>query len=392
MRLIEVTDPASEKQFLRLPWTIYKDDPGWIPHLVQDIRKVFDPRRNKYYQEGEAIRWILERDGQTVGRIAAFIHHKLSRGFEQPTGGAGFFECINDQECANALFYQAKEWLASKGMEAMDGPINFGEKDNYWGLLVEASTEPMYGMSYNPPYYRALFENYGFRNYYEQYNYLYDINNHAVPEHFTAKAKALEADPDYEFTYMKGTDYQQYAEDFRTVYNNAWAKGHFNFKPMTIEVARMIMKKLKPIADPRLIYFAYHKGRPIGMFIMIPELNQIFRYVHGNLNWWGKLKFVWHMKVRKSCHKAMGIVFGVDPEYQGLGVEAGIIKSVEYCLRGNYRQYYTMEMQWIAEFNPKMIYVVEALEVPKSKVRITYRYLFDRQKPFTRHPVVGSSA
>ena len=392
MQLIEVVNKASEKQFLKLPWDIYKNDPSWIPHITQDIKKVFNPEKNKYYKEGEAARWILKKDGKTVGRIAAFIHDKLSKGFEQPTGGIGFFECIDDQACANVLFDKGKEWLVSKGMEAMDGPINFGEKDNYWGLLVEATTEPMYGMSYNPKYYRPLFENYGFQNYYEQYNYLYDLQHHNVPEHFTSKAKALEGDPEYEFGHVKDKNYQRYAEDFRTVYNNAWAKGHYNFKPMTKEVSRMIMKKLKPIADPKLMYFSWHKGKAIAMFIMIPEMNQLMRFVNGNLNWWGKLKFVWHMKVRKSCKKAVGIVFGVDPEYQGMGVEAAMIKSTEYVLRGDYRQYDWMEMQWIAEFNPKMIHVVEALETPKSKVRITYRYLFDRNKEFTRHPIVGTNA
>lgn len=389
MEIIEVTDKWHEDLFYHLPFIIYKDDPDWIPPLIQDIKKVFDPEKNKYYQEGELKRWILTDAGEITGRIAAFVHHKLSKGFEQPTGGIGFFECINDGDSASLLFDTAKGWLTSKGMEAMDGPINFGEKDNWWGLLVEASTEVMYGMSYNPKYYRDLFENYGFRNYYEQYNYLYDVANHAVPEKFAVKAAELESNPDYEFTHMKNRDYAKYAEDFRTVYNNAWGKGHFNFKPMTKEVSMMIMNKLKPIADLKLMYFAYHKGKPIGMFIMLPELNQIFRHVNGNLNWLGKLKFVYHMKIRKSCRKAMGIVFGVDPEYQGLGVEAAIIKSVEYVLRGDYRQYDSMEMQWIAEFNPKMIHVVESLEVPKSKTRITYRYLFDREKEFSRHPIVG---
>lgn len=392
MNILEVHNSATEREFIRLPWKIYRDDPDWIPHLVQDIRKVFDPAKNKYFQEGEAIRYILQdAQGQTIGRIAAFIHHKLSKGFEQPTGGVGFFECIDSQEAADLLFDTAKKWLEDKDMEAMDGPINFGEKDNYWGLLVQADTEPMYGMSYNPAYYKRLFEQYGFLNYYEQYNYLYDIKHHAVPAKFAEKAKALEADPDYHFGHMEGSDYVKYAEDFRTVYNNAWGKGHFNFKPMKRDMAINIMRKLKPIADPKLMYFGYHKGRPIAMFVMIPELNQIFRFVDGNLNLLGKLKFVYHQKIRKSCRKAMGIIFGVDPAFQGLGVEAAIIKSSEYVLRGDYDQYDIMEMQWIAEFNPKMIHVVESLEVPRSKVRITYRYLFDRDKPFTRHPIVKTS-
>jgi hypothetical protein len=112
-------------------------------------------------------------------------------GFEQPTGGIGFFECIDNQNAANLLFDTAKEWLQTKGMEAMDGPINFGEKDNWWGLLISANTEVMYGMSYNPPYYIQLFENYGFKDYYKQFNYLYDIANHPLPPKFEAKAKVV---------------------------------------------------------------------------------------------------------------------------------------------------------------------------------------------------------
>jgi GNAT superfamily N-acetyltransferase len=391
MIIVAVRDTITEEAFYQLPKAIYKNDPKWISPLIQDIKKVFDPTQNKYHDEGEITRWILQEDGTTIGRIAAFIHRKLSMGFEQPTGGIGFFECIDNQNAANLLFDTAKEWLQTKGMEAMDGPINFGEKDNWWGLLIWANTEVMYGMSYNPPYYIQLFENYGFKDYYKQFNYLYDIANHPLPPKFEAKAKLLEADPDYLFTHMKGNDYVKCAEDFRTIYNNAWAKGHFNFKPMSKEMGMNIMKKLKPIADKKIMLFGYHKDQPIAMFIMIPELNQIFKHVNGNLNWLGKLKFVWHKMILKSNRKAMGIMFAVDPAYQGIGAEAALIREVERILRGHYKRYDTMEMTWIAEFNPKMIHMVEGLEVPISKVRITYRYLFDRAKPFTRHPIVGTT-
>lgn len=389
MQIIAVNTNQTEDAFYALPKFIYKDDKKWIPPIIQDVKKVFDPTKNKFHKEGEITRWILQKDGKTIGRIAAFVHHKLSKGFEQPTGGVGFFECIDDQNSANLLFDTAKAWLEEKGMEAMDGPINFGEKDNWWGLLVKADTEVMYGMSYNPKYYIQLFENYGFKDYYKQYNYLYDIANHALPPKFERKAKLLEEDPDYTFTHMKGNDYVKYAEDFRQVYNSAWAKGHYNFKPMSKEMSLNIMKKLKPIADKKIMLFGYYKATAIAMFIMIPELNQIFKHVNGNLNWLGKLKFVWHKYITKSNRKCMGIVFGIDPAHQGKGAEAALIREVERIMHGSYKRYDWMEMTWIAEFNPKMIHMVEGLEVPVSKIRITYRYLFDRSKPFTRHPIVG---
>ena len=107
-----------------------------------------------------------------MGRVAAFINNKKAYHYEQPTGGIGFFECIDDEKAAFLLFDTAKNWLSANGMQAMDGPINFGENDNFWGLLVEGFTVPSYGMNYNPPYYRPLFENYGFKTAYAQ------ITNH----------------------------------------------------------------------------------------------------------------------------------------------------------------------------------------------------------------------
>ena len=192
MQIIEVIDPSQEKEFYQLPKMIYKDDPKWIAPLIQDIKKIFNPAQNKFHKEGEITRWILQKDGKTIGRIAAFTHKKIMDGQKYKNGGVGFFECINDQMAANLLFDTAKEWLQARGMEAMDGPINFGEKDNWWGLLIDAKTDVMYGMSYNPKYYIELFEQYGFKDYYKQFNYLYDIANHALPPKFEEKAKALE--------------------------------------------------------------------------------------------------------------------------------------------------------------------------------------------------------
>ncbi len=385
MKILQVPEQASEQEFYKLPDVIYKNDPEWIRPILEDVKKVFDPERNKYFKEGEVTRFVLRNDaGNTIGRIAAFVHPKISADDDHPNGGIGFFECIDDQKAADLLFDTAKAWLQERNMVGMDGPINFGEKDTWWGLLVEADTPVMYGMSYNPKYYKALFENYGFKDYYKQYNYLYDIANHALPPKFKEKAQKLEADPEYDFSHMKGNDFEKYAEDFRMVYNNAWGKGQEGFKVMNKEMAMNIMKALRPICDKKIMLFGYHNDKPIAMFIMIPELNQIFKHVNGNLNWLGKLKYVWHRKILRSNRKAMGIMFGVDPEYQGIGAEAALIREVERIMRGSYKRYDWMEMTWIHEFNVKMRKMVEGLEVPISKTRITYRYWFDRNKPFER--------
>ncbi|MDW8288789.1 MAG: hypothetical protein RMJ89_12020, partial [Flammeovirgaceae bacterium] len=156
MQLIEVQDKKHIRMFLDLPVKLYKGDKNWIRPLDKDIEEVFSPIKNKLFrQKGKAIRWILlDEQGECIGRVAAFVNPKTAYKNEQPTGGLGFFECIHDQNAANLLFDACIEWLKQQGMEAVDGPINFGDRDKWWGCLVDGFTEPNYCMPYNHAYYR----------------------------------------------------------------------------------------------------------------------------------------------------------------------------------------------------------------------------------------------
>ena len=161
MQLIEVNDSVSAREFIRVNVLMNASNPKYVRPLDKEIYEVFNPGKNKNFKYGEAKRWILkDESGKLSGRIAAFTHDKyVNKGTEYPVGGIGFFDCIDDQQAANQLFDAAKQWLKLKGMEAMDGPINFGDRDKWWGLLVEGSDrEPIYGMAFNPPYYEKLFD------------------------------------------------------------------------------------------------------------------------------------------------------------------------------------------------------------------------------------------
>ena len=167
MNLIKVTDRKTKQMFLDTARMIYKNDRTWVCPLDNEINAIFDPDKNAYFKHGELERWILLENDKPVGRIAGFIDYKIANSYEQPTGGIGYFECIDDQNAASLLFDTAREWLKERGMEAMDGPINFGETDKYWGLLVNGFTHPSFEVPYNPPYYKKLFEDYGFCTYYK---------------------------------------------------------------------------------------------------------------------------------------------------------------------------------------------------------------------------------
>jgi hypothetical protein len=387
MHLIEVTSPDTAHEFIHFPVDLYRNDPNFIRPLDKDIEDIFDPKKNKLLRKGACIRWLLKDDqNKTIGRVAAFVNDQTAKKYDQPTGGMGFFECINNQEAANILFDACKNWLQARGMEAMDGPINFGDRDRWWGLLVEEFSPASYATNYNFPYYRQLFENYGFQIYFNQYTYIREIEG-GVPPKVEERANAILQNPDYSFRHLEKKNIGKYAEDFRLVYNKAWAK-HQGVKEMTQAQAQLIMKKLKPIMDERIMWFAYYKEEAVGFFISIPELNQLFQYVNGKLDLFGKLKVLYY-KWRGVITRATGIVFGIAPDHQRKGVEAAMILAAS---RGFFHKgkipYTEMIMNWIGDFNPKMMRVCEQIGARIFKTHITYRKLFDETKEFKRAPII----
>lgn len=387
MVLREVNDKKTENDFFELPKVIYRNDKNYIPAIRQDVEKVFDTKRNKLYRLGaEAIRWVLYENEKPIGRVAAFINPKTVQSGKYKVGGMGFFECVNNEKAAHTLMDSAKNWLMAKGMDGMDGPINFGERDQFWGLLVENFTAmPSYGMNYNPDYYQPFFENYGFKNYFDQLVFWRDLHLPAQ-EIFVKKANMIALDPGFRVQGMRGVPHETIAQYFLEVYNSAWG-GFAGFKAMRIEQARNIIKSMKVIMDPDILIFAFMNEKPIGFYLSIPELNEFFRHVNGNMNWWGKLKFFWKLKTAKR-HTMLGIVFGVSREFQGRGVEGAMIK---YCgeVVVPMGRYHDTILTWIGDFNPRMLKVIENLGTQLHRKLTTYRLFFRNDIPFERHPIVG---
>ncbi len=385
MQVIEVTDNGTAKDFLAVNVLMNHSNPAYIRPLDKEVKDVFDPAKNKNFKYGEVKRWIAKDDtGALIGRIAAFTNSKyINKGTDFKTGGVGFFDSINDQPLANILFDTAKAWLQSKGMEAMDGPINFGDRDKWWGLMVEGfNDEPMYGMSFNPSYYEALFSGYGFQNYYNQYYYSMKVDD-ALPPRFPERHAKFKTKPGYEAKHVELKNLEKYAGDFATVYNAAWAQ-HGEAKEITKEQVIKLFNTMKPIMDERLVWFAYYKEEPIAMFINIPDLNQYFKHFNGKFGWIEKLRLLW-MKKTGYNKRLTGLAFGVVPKYQALGIDSFMIYECGLLVqnKGWYTQY---EMGWAGDWNPKMINIYKSLNGVQSRRMITFRYLFDESKPFERHP------
>ncbi|MBS1946916.1 MAG: hypothetical protein JST47_04040 [Bacteroidetes bacterium] len=386
MQLIEVTDVATAKDFIRANVELNNKDPNYIRPLDKDVNEVFDPNKNKAFRFGECKRWVLkEEDGKFAGRIAAFINKKYkTKGDDGPVGGIGFFDCINNQDAADMLFDVAKHWLMQKGMQAMDGPINFGERDRWWGLLVQGFEPPLYCMNYNPPYYQALFETYGFKNFFNQVCFGLAVAE-KVQQKFYDRHAACAADPNFASRHIKKNQLNKFAKDFTTVYNKAWA-GHGGLKELAEPVVRKMFQSMKPVIDESVSWFVYYKNEPVAIWVNLPDLNQWFKYLNGRFGIWQKLKFLWIRKTKK-CNKFVGLVFGVVPQWQGKGVDSYMIIEGAKIIQKELK-YEKYEMQWIGEFNPKMINVAESLGTHRSRLLATYRYLFDRTKEFRKHPIL----
>ena len=205
-----------------------------------------------------------------------------------------------------------------------------------------------------------------------------------LSERLYVKAKLVARDPNYNFRYIPKKELGRLAEYVRIVYNKAWANRAEN-PELNQAQAVLLVKQMKPIIDERLLWFGFYKDEPIAFFVSLPEINQIFKYVNGKLDWLGKLKFLWH-KIRKTNKKAFGILFGVVPEHQGTGVDGALILASRELWQSKEVHYTDFEVNWIGDFNPKMIQVLEQVGGYVSKRHITYRKLFDETKPFKRHP------
>lgn len=386
MKILQVDNSELERTWLSVPKSIYANDANYIPHIRQDVANIFDSRKNKLFKDGNAMRWVLlSNEGEAIGRIAAFQSKKYSEAQKQKTGGLGFFECLDNDDAARLLLQTACEWLWSQGMEAIDGPINFGEKEAYWGLLIENFTDMgSFRMNYNPPYYRRFFEDFGFRIYYEQLCYKRDLHVPAQ-EVFVRKSRQLLEDKAYRVANARGRSMEQIANDFVTIYNAAWAV-HGGFKPMKIEQARKAIQAMKPIMDKDIMVFAYHNEKPIGFYINLPEVNEFMQHVHGNLNALGMLRFLFYKTFGKRS-TMVGIVFGVDRAYHGKGVEGAMIKYCEEHIV-TLNRYQETILTWIGDFNPKMIHVAENLGASLYRKLATYRLLHNSDLPFDRHPTL----
>ena len=385
MRIVEVVTKAQQKEFVNFPKHLYKGDPFWVTPLDSQIEAVFDPQKNATFSRGVAIRYLLVDDrDKTIGRIAAFIDENRKTAYNHLTGGIGYFEVIEDYNAAKMLLDTAVSWLSDQGIEAVDGPINFGENDNDWGLLVEGFMQPTFGMPYNKKYYKDYLEKYGFRNYYDQYSYTRDLTSvNVFPERFMRIADWISKRPGYSFDHFRFKNASKYVNDVVEVYNATWSEFKEDFTPLEPELLFDTIRKTKSFLDEELVWFAYHNDKPIAFFLLYPDLNQILKELSGKLDPLSVIKFM-AMKKSHKMTRVRAAAAGVHPKFQNSGVESAIFLQLYKAFKKK-PWFKELELSWVGDFNPKMISIYEAVGAERAKIHTTYRYLIDRKQKFIRY-------
>lgn len=365
---VEVNTPGLVKEWHTLQKTLYAKDSGFIAPIEKDVESVFTKGHNPAFNDGEAVRYLFKSDNGTwIGRCAVF-YRELKKGHK--SGGMGFFECTEDREAAFFIFDTCKTWLLNKGCTYMDGPINFGDRDSFWGLLIDIKTYPSFREGYNHRYYQKFFEDYGFEKTIEQSTQELTEKDFNFPR-FSKLAERVMTNPKYEFKNIDYSNPDKLARDFTTIYNQAWSF-HEDFKPLSEEEIKLRIKEMKVISPPEISVFGYADGEPVAFYINVLEINSVFKKFDGKLTLLNKLRL---LMARKKIGKVRGLIFGVIPKYHNLGLETGLIMKFHETIK-KFPKYTTAELAWIGDFNPKMLSMLSSLGATQTKLHHTYRKNF----------------
>jgi GNAT superfamily N-acetyltransferase len=368
VQIEQVKDKKGVLEFVEFPFTLYRGDPNWVPPLIEERRDFLDPKKNPFFDHARYQLFLARRNGELVGTVGAVVDDNHNTFHNERMGAFGFFECIDDQEVADALLQAAEEWVCGQGMTIMRGPMNFSTNHEL-GLLIEGADEPpMVMMTYNPRYYARLIEARGYCKAMDLFAYIGDLDEtlqNAPPKVFRAAEQAAKK----EGIRVRKADIRHFDEEVKRVkqvYDRAWTR-NWGFVPITDREGDFLAAGLKPVIDPDLIFIAETStGEPIGVSISLPDLHQALKWSGGGHMFpFGLLKFFWHKrKVNQVRLWGMGVV----EEYRGRGIDA--IFYIETARAALAKGYKRIEGSWILESNTMMNRIIERLGARRYK---TYR-------------------
>jgi GNAT superfamily N-acetyltransferase len=363
VEIVPVSDGRGLNRFIAFPYDHYRGDPLWVPQLRMDVRTLLSPKKNPFFEHAEVQCFIARRDGRMVGRIAAIKNDAHTREHGDRVGFYGFFESVNDQTVANALFDTAARWLHARGFDTMRGPMNPSVNDDC-GLLVQGfDTPPALMMPHNPSWYVALHDGYGFRK--AKDLIALQSTTAELPERLKRGAQLVAERRGITLRKLDMKRFDAEVELIKGLYNEAWEK-NWGFVPLTDKEIDHLAKQLKPVVIPELVCFAERAGKVIGFGVALPDLNVALKRNPSGRLFPGILKVLWYAR---RIHRIRVLLLGVLREYRASGVDALMYHWI--WASATSRGYNWAEAGWVLEDNmPMMNAALRVAFVPYKTYRI----------------------
>jgi GNAT superfamily N-acetyltransferase len=367
----QVRNKKEKREFITFAWQIYRKDPElnkyWVPPVIDDYMKTLDTEVFPLYDHAELAMFTAWKDGVMAGTVAAVENRRHNEVHHDRVGFWGFFECLNDQDVANALFDAAAGWLKKRGLNAMRGPVSPSMNDQCGMLTRGYDSPPVFLMLYNPPYYNDLVLNYGHHVGQELLAWYIDKESVDIERlrrisEYVMKREGLTV------RLMKMKDFDQEVKRVREIYNKAWEK-NWGFVPMTDKEFDFLAKSLKPLVNPNYIYFVEDRNkRTVGFSLSLPDINQALKHVNGNpFSPLGLLKYLWYSR---KITMVRTIIMGVLPEYRNKGIDS--ILNAQIADYGSKHGITASEMSWVLKANEPMSKLAKVIGGTPYKEYVIY--------------------
>jgi hypothetical protein len=357
-------------RFLKVSYSIYRDDPNWVAPLLMDLKKVFTDA-NPLFDHAVMQLWIATRGGRDVGRIAGIIDHNHNHAAKDQAAFFGFFESVNDDDVSHRLFETVNAWTRQAGLQRLLGPMNPTTNDEC-GLLIDGfDGAPVIMMTYNPRYYVTLMEAAGFRKAKDLLAFHMDLAKIPMDRLGRIATKIKQRNPDLTFRPVRRKTLQQDLTRLKEVYNAAW-EANWGFVPMTDAEVDFMAARLKPLLMEGLIWLTEAGSEPVGFLLALPDYNVALKPLQGRLLTPKLLGFIPYLLGWKCPPRTRVVTLGVKHKYRGKGLESAmLIEGLRVGMAAGVRE---SEASWILEDNVMMCRMLEAIG---GRVYRTYR-IYDR--------------
>jgi GNAT superfamily N-acetyltransferase len=372
LRVQPVTTERGRQVLVRFPWRIYRNDPQWVPPLINRRERQLDPERGSFFGHGEAAPFIARRGDEVVGTVVAWINHRSNAHLKEKAAGFGFFEVLEDYPIAEALLTAVCDWARGRGMEVIRGPFYFSMDDSP-GVLIKGFDQPQVILTgHTPPYYAGFIERFGMEKYRDAYAFRADLatlkgDMANMPSKVLRVVEAIRKRAKVTVRKLRMDDWDNELDIAMNVFNQAL--GHMrNHVPMDEAEFHRFAENLRAILDPDMVLFAEVAGQPVGFSVTVPDINRALKHVDGRLSPLGLLKLWWY---KRCINVASFKILGVLEEYRGRGIDA--LFYVETARQLLAKGYEWIDLSLVAENNVMMNRMVQRIGKEALYVYRQYR-------------------